>query len=182
MTIKNFGFLALTSILLTLSSCLNSDDDIEDYSEWLTQNTEYINKAEASGTYTKLVPKWDQASFVLMQWHNDRSLTSGTLTPLDNSTIDVKYLLTNIKGDTIDSSYKLTTYGDSIFRCRPNEMVTGFWAACTSMHVGDTVTAVIPYTAGYGLSGSGSIPPYSTLIFQIKLDSIVAYETLPWRQ
>lgn len=182
MTIKNFGFLALPSILLTLSSCLNGDDDIEDYSEWLSQNTEYITKAEASGEYTKVVPKWDKASFVLMKWHNDRSLTSDARTPLDNSTIDVKYLLTNIKGDTIDSSYKLTTYGDSIFRCRPNEMVTGFWAACTSMHVGDTVTAVIPYTAGYGLSGSGSIPPYSTLIFQIKLDSIVAYETLPWRQ
>lgn len=188
MTIKNFGFLTLPFAIsvLALSSCLG-DDPESDYSEWRTRNTDYIEKAEASTIngvkeYEKIVPAWDKASFVLLKWHNDRSQTANRLSPLDNSTINVKYLLTNIEGDTIDSSYKLTENGDSIFQCQPCEMVTGFWIATTSMHVGDSVTAVMPYTCGYGVTGSGSILPYSTLIFQIKLDSIVAFETLPDRQ
>ncbi|MDE6772396.1 MAG: hypothetical protein K2J49_07325, partial [Muribaculaceae bacterium] len=112
MTIKNFGFLTLPFAIsvLALSSCLG-DDPESDYSEWRTRNTDYIEKAEASTIdgvkeYEKIVPAWDKASFVLLKWHNDRSQTANRLSPLDNSTINVKYLLTNIEGDTIDSSYK----------------------------------------------------------------------------
>lgn len=183
MTIKNFGFLALPAFLLTLSSCLG-DNDNDNYSEWFQRNAEYITKAEAETVggkkvYEKIIPDWDKASFTLLKWHNDRSLTASRLSPLDNSTINVKYLLTNIDGDTIDSSYRLTQYGDSLYQCRPCDMITGFWIATTSMHVGDSVTAVIPYMAGYGITGSNAVLPYSTLIFQIKLDSIVAYEYNP---
>lgn len=181
MTIKNYGFLILPAALALMSSCLNNDDESEDYKEWRQKNNEYIVSAENSKEYEKIVPNWDKASFTLMKWHNDRKKTEGSLKPLDNSTIAVKYLLTNIEGDTIDSSYKMTTYGDSIYHCRPCDMITGFWIATTNMHVGDSVTAVIPYTSGYGITGSGAVLPYSTLIFQIKLKSIVAWETLPWR-
>ena len=69
----------------------------------------------------------------------------------------------------------------SIFRCKPNEMITGFWAATTNMEIGDSVTAVIPYTSGYGVTGSGAILPYSTLIFNIKLVDIAAYDKVPGR-
>lgn len=185
MKLSKFGFLALPSLLFLLSSCLNSDDDdYGDYEEWRTQNIEYIEKAESETAgggkrYEKVIPPWDQSSFVLMQWHSNRAETAGNLTPLDNSTVDLKYLLTNIEGDTIDSSYSQTQYGDSIFRCQPSNMVTGFWIAVTNMHVGDSVTAVMPYTVGYGAYGSSSVLPYSTLIFQIKLVGIPGYEMQP---
>ncbi len=148
----------------------------------MKQNLEYISNAEAETgadgkkVYEKIVPAWDKASFTLMRWHNDRALTASNLTPLDNSTIKVKYLLTNIEGDTIDSSYRQT---DSLYQCRPCDMITGFWIATTNMHVGDSVTAVIPYQAGYGITGSNAVLPFSTLIFQIKLNSIVALESQP---
>ena len=87
------------------------------------------------------------------------------INPLSNSTCIVKYTLTNIDGDTLDSS--------ASFTCKPNNMITGFMAALTKMAVNDTVTAVIPYTAGYGVYGFNSILPYSTLVFGIRLDSIV---------
>lgn len=180
MRLKKFGFLILPAVLLGLSSCLG-DNKQEDYSEWMNQNLDYINKAEASGRYLKVVPPWDKASFVLMEWHNDRQQTSNNLTPLDNSTIAIKYMLRSIEGDTIDSSYNNTTWGDSIYQCKPKDMITGFWVATTNMHVGDSVTAIVPYVSGYGISGSGSVKPYSTLIFEIKLDSIVSWESLPWR-
>lgn len=180
MKLRKFGFLLLPFTLTLLSSCLG-DDDTTDYSEWRTENSAYITSAEAEmlngqKRYEKIIPKWDPATFVLVQWHKRGNPNS--ITPLDNSTLNVKYLLTTVRGDTIDSSYSLT---DSLFSCKPCEMITGFWAATTVMHQGDSITAVIPYTSGYGISGSGSVLPFSTLIFQIKLDSIVAYDKQPWR-
>lgn len=181
MRFKNLGFLLPFSFIL-LTSCLGNDDDDNDYSQWRSENNAYITSAEAEmlnsqKRYEKVVPKWDPATFVLMQWHK-RGSSSSDLTPLDNSTVKVKYLLTDIKGDTLDSSYSRT---DSLFTCKPCEMITGFWAATTNMHQGDSVTAIIPYTSGYGVSGSGSVQPYSTLIFQIKLAEIEAYDKQPWR-
>lgn len=181
MKLKKFGFLLLPLSLTVLSSCLGNDDDATDYTEWRTENSAYITAAEAEmlngqKRYEKIIPKWDPASFVLMQWHKHGNPNS--ITPLDNSTLNVKYLLTTIKGDTIDSSYSQV---DSLFTCKPCDMITGFWVATTVMHQGDSVTAVIPYTSGYGVGGSGSVLPFSTLIFQIKLDSIIAYDKQPWR-
>lgn len=44
------------------------------------------------------------------------------------------------------------------------------------MRVGDSAQVVIPYLEGYGVSGSGSILPFTTLVFNIKLVDIPAYE------
>lgn len=186
MTIRNFGFLALPAILLSLSSCLSDDEKrYNDYTEWRNQNLEYIDRAKAATVdgvkqYEEITPAWDKATSILMQWHNNRAQTQQNLVPMDNSTVDIKYILTTIEGDTIDSSYKQTVHGDSIYRCRPNEMITGFQIALTSMHEGDSVTTIIPYTAGYGAVGSGSVLPYSTLIFGIKLVDINAWDTPSW--
>ncbi|MDE7190513.1 MAG: FKBP-type peptidyl-prolyl cis-trans isomerase, partial [Muribaculaceae bacterium] len=99
------------------------------------------------------------------------------LMPLDNSTVDVKYCLRNIEGTVIESSYSTTTYGDSIYRTQPNANVIGFWTGLTNMHVGDSVTMVIPYQAGYGSASQRALLPFSTLIFDVKLKSIYRYET-----
>ncbi|MDE7125880.1 MAG: FKBP-type peptidyl-prolyl cis-trans isomerase [Muribaculaceae bacterium] len=47
------------------------------------------------------------------------------------------------------------------------------------MRVGDTAEVLIPYSMAYGMSGSGSIPPYSNLRFNVRLVDIVNYETRP---
>lgn len=183
MAIKNLGFIVLPAVLLGLSSCLSDDEKTyRDYTDWRNQNLEYIDQAknatvDGKKQYEQLTPDWDKTTTILIQWHNNRLLTQQNLIPMDNSTVDVKYILKTIEGDTIDSSYKRTNYGDSIFRCRPNEMITGFQVALTNMHVGDSVTTVIPYSAGYGAAGHGNVLPYSTLIFGIKLVDINAWNT-----
>lgn len=153
-----------------LPSCLGNSDEKNDYSHWRELNSQYydsIATAMENGTllYTPITPTWDPSFTVLMRWHNNREENSSHITPLSNSTCIVKYTLTNIAGDTLDSS--------ASFTCIPNQMVTGFMAAIMNMQVHDTVTAVIPYTAGYGTYGYGSVLPYSTLTFGIRLDSIV---------
>lgn len=169
MKLTNVFCLVSVIIMITLSSCLNNNDINTDFSEWRRLNEEYISNCETETEngvlkYDKVVPVWSKDIYVLMKWHNDRSETTNLLVPMSNSTITVKYTLTNVEGDTLDSS--------SSFTCVPNTLVTGFWTAVTNMHENDTVTAIIPYSAGYGVYGSGSVKPFSTLIFGIRLDKI----------
>lgn len=153
--------------LIALPSCLG-DSELSDYSEWRQLNQDYINNIatlteDGHLAYTPITPDWDKSFTVYMKWHNENRNPS-EVTPLANSSCIVKYTLTNIDGDTLDSS--------ASFACQPINMVTGFMTALTNMRVNDTVTAVIPYTAGYGVYGYSDILPYSTLIFGIRLDSI----------
>ncbi len=180
---KNLIALALTSLLplASLTSCLN-DDDTVDYTGWKQSNEEYVEKAASetdagAPVYERLTPSWAPNAWSLIRWHNDRSLTQKYLSPRDNSLVDVKYRLRDIDGNVLDSSYSRRVPADSIFRTRPNATVVGFWSALTSMHIGDSVTVVVPWNAGYGASAQGNVKPYSTLIFDLKLVNIVAYDT-----
>jgi FKBP-type peptidyl-prolyl cis-trans isomerase len=164
-----------------LTGC--TDDDTDDGSLWREQNTQWVEK-EAARTdetgqpyYQKIVPGWAPSTSVLMRWHNDRSLTASRLSPLDNSTVDVKYELKDIEGNVLQNSYSSTTYGDSIYRSRPCQNITGFWAALVQMHEGDSVTAIMPASAAYGAQASGKVKAWSTLVYTIKLKRIHAYET-----
>lgn len=169
MKITNFCAFLTAFVLILLPSCLSNNNETTDYTAWRNLNELYLDSiatdmTEGHLSYEKITPVWDPSVYTYVRWHNDRSQNVNKLNPLSNSTIIVKYTLTNIAGDTLDSS--------SSFSCVPNQMVTGFWNAVTHMNVHDTVTAVIPYNAGYGVYGSGKIPPYSTLTFGIRLDSI----------
>lgn len=163
-----FPFLTV-ALVLVLSSCFGNSNDT-DYTQWRALNTKAFNDSMAlkdkagNLVYSELTPVWDQSFSILMRWHNDRSENVNKVNPLSNSTCHVKYTLTTVEGDTLDSSPSFT--------CVPNNMVTGFMAALMNMETNDTVTAILPYTAGYGVYGYGGIRPYTTLVFAIRLDSI----------
>ena len=164
--------------LAALPSCFNDHDiSSNNYEEWRNQNTLFLEEAatETDGgvlKYEKIIPDWDNSVFTLLRWI-EKGQTGSTVTPITTSTVKVKYTLRNIEGDTLDQS--------AAFKCRPLNLVTGFQIALYNMEVGDSVEALVPYTAGYGEYGYSSILPYSTLVFSIRLDSIVAYQSLPWR-
>lgn len=158
-----------------LSSCLG--DDVETDDEWTDRNEKYVADAQASGNYIQLTPPWAPAAFSLVKWHNNRELTSKNLSPLDNSICDVIYEVRDIDNKLIDSSYDSKTYGDSIYRCRPSNNITGFWYLLTQLHVGDSVTAVLPPISAYGSSPYGDIKANTTMIYHVKLARIQAYLT-----
>ncbi|MBD5227826.1 MAG: FKBP-type peptidyl-prolyl cis-trans isomerase [Bacteroidales bacterium] len=172
---------AAMSLLLApvLTSCLG--DDSLDYTEWKKRNDQFVTDAknatiDGEPEYQVISPVFAPGSSILMKWHNDRSKTANNLKPLDNSTVDCIYICRDIDGNYIDSSYASTTYGDSIYRSRPTKNIVGFWTALTNMHVGDSVTVIIPSDAGYGSSQYNSIKPYTTIVYGIKLKGIPAYE------
>lgn len=163
-----------------LSSCLG-DDEEQTYAEWRKRNDEYMTKAEARLTengekeYTRISADWAPGDYVLVKWHNDRAATARNLSPLSNSTVDIKYEMENIEGDSLGNSYS-SSYGDSIYRSRPNQNIIGMWAAMLNMHVGDSVTMVIPYHSAYGDTQRGEIIPYSNLIYRVKMKAVTKFE------
>lgn len=178
---RRHKLLLLASLPLLMTSCLG-DDKENDYTEWKASNERYVAETAAKTVdgvpeYEKIAPAWAPNGYVLMKWHNNRLLTAQNLVPMDNSTIDIKYELRDIEDNLLDSSYASTAYGDSIYRTQPSGTVIGFHTGLTHMHVGDSVTMVMPYQSGYGSQSTGSVKPFSTLIFHVKLKSIYRYET-----
>ena len=184
MKISRYILTAASALMMaaSLTSCLNDDDKSYDYTEWINLNETYLTRmtdtvgADGNKVFEKIKPVWAPDVYILATWHNDRSLTAGNLVPMDNSTVDVVYEVRYVNGNLLDSSYSRTTYGDSVYRCKPSDNIVGFWSMLTNMHVGDSVTCIIPPDAGYGQSTNSSVMPYSALIYHMKLKSIYKYE------
>lgn len=177
---KIFKVMLGAAIALSTTSCIK-DAEEEDYADWRDANVKFVEEQEAlkvngENYYTKIVPSWARGIFVLVKWHNNPELTSKNPSPLYNSTCDIVYRGTDMTGEPFDSSYNISTYGDSIFRSQPSSLVSGFACALMNMHVGDSCKIVIPYQAGYGSTSTTKLKPYSTLIFEVKLKDIPAYE------
>lgn len=181
---KKIFFLAILFVVsvAVVSSC--SDDTTWDtYKEWRETNQNFYDQQKllknSDGTpfYSELSPSWFPNSGVLIHYFNNRALTEGNLVPLVTSTVDVKYKGWLCNDVPFDSSYTSTAYGDSIFRTMPSETIVGWQVALTNMAVGDSARVVIPWSIAYGTESTGYILPFSTLVFDIKLVDIYAYET-----
>ena len=175
-----FPIVAACSLCMGITSCFKDEEPTsEKYKEWRERNMAYVADAEAmkapdgSAYYTKVSPSWAPQTFVLVHWHNDRALTASNLSPMDNSTTQITYELYDVDDTKLSDSFNNP---DSLYTSRPSDNIVGMWAALTHMNVGDTVTMVIPYHAGYGESKHGDILPYTTLIYNVKLKAIPAYE------
>jgi FKBP-type peptidyl-prolyl cis-trans isomerase FkpA len=97
------------------------------------------------------------------------TLTAGTgETPKATDKVKVHYVGTLIDGTKFDSS---------IDRGEPivfglDGVIKGWGEGLQLMKVGGKARLVIPPSLGYGADGSGTIPPYATLVFEVQLISI----------
>ena len=174
------AFVALAGMIS--SSCDDDDQSTwEKYAEWRNANKAFYEEQKFKlgpdgSEYTPIVPSWNSGAEVLIKYLNDRSKTEGNLSPMLTSTVTVKYIGRLYNGEAFDSSYTKT---DSNFTTGVSEVIAGWTTALQYMRVGDSARVVIPYGQAYGASGSGAIPPYSTLVFDIKLKNINDYEVKP---
>lgn len=175
--------LALVAMAGFLSSCNDDDQSTwEQYQEWRQLNVDffdeqkYLMTPEGTNYYTSVTAPWNSGAEILIKYLNDRSKTVGNLSPMLTSTVTVKYIGRLYNDVAFDSSYTAT---DSNFTTGVSEVISGWTLALQYMRVGDSARVVIPYGQAYGSSGSGAIPPYSTLVFDIKLKDIADYEVKP---
>lgn len=92
--------------------------------------------------------------------------------PKATDTVKVHYTGTLIDGTKFDSS---------VDRGEPatfplNRVIPGWTEGVQLMQVGSKYRFYVPYDLAYGENGTGSIPPYATLIFDVELLSIESAE------
>jgi FKBP-type peptidyl-prolyl cis-trans isomerase len=97
------------------------------------------------------------------------TLTAGTGdTPKATDRVKVHYVGTLVDGTKFDSS---RDRGEPI-TFPLDGVIKGWGEGLQLMKVGEKARLVIPPSLGYGAEGAGSIPPNSTLVFEVELLSI----------
>lgn len=81
-----------------------------------------------------------------------------------------------IDGTVFDASKK---HGDKPAEFKPTQVIKGWTEALTMMPVGSKWQLYIPYELAYGERNTGSIKPFSTLIFDVELVGIDNGEKKP---
>lgn len=87
----------------------------------------------------------------------------------DGSNVSVQYKGTLTDGTEFDSSYSRNSTPLE-FTVGAGQMIPGFDYGVKGMKVGGTRKITIPPELGYGDRETGSIPPNSTLIFEVKME------------
>ena len=89
-------------------------------------------------------------------------------TPGPTDTVEVHYEGSFIDGQVFDSSYQR----GATIEFPLNRVIAGWTEGLQLMKEGATYKLYIPYNLGYGESGTGPIPGYSTLVFKVELKAV----------
>ncbi|MEG1616827.1 MAG: FKBP-type peptidyl-prolyl cis-trans isomerase [Bacteroidales bacterium] len=170
---KIYYFLFLFLSVVTLNSCLD-DNNYEDYAAWKTENEAYFKEMtdtlDADGVkyYTQLHSLAYPTYYIL--YHELTPGKEDGRVPFYNSTVSTNYSghLYNVYTN-FDSGTGVTF--------RVDEVIPGWTLALQNMKEGAKWRVVIPWNLAYGANGNTSIPPYSTLIFDVELVKITKWET-----
>ena len=181
------GALFLASFVFV--ACEETEGVADPYTDWEVRNQAYIDSiaevAKNNPSEWKIIHTWkfNETLGDLNSDVNDyvycKVLESGNgAQPLFTNTVSVNYrgwLIPLYDGsiEIFDQSYMGQLNRDVAmpvdFALNSEGLRVGWSTALMQMKVGDRWEVYIPYTLGYESYGSGTIPGYSTLIFDIDL-------------
>lgn len=163
-TIKTIALFTVFTFLI--SSCLSPAGEDED------ARTPELEQEEISNAIAKLETAGynidTTASGLLYVLH-----TAGTgAFPQTGDTCYIEYAGYFINSVLFDASLNHYTDGiwELIYKSQP--LIPGFDEAISMLNKGAEMDFIIPSNLAYGAYGSSSIPPYSPLIFSIKLHDL----------
>lgn len=191
-------FYILSLFAIFLSSC-KENEEANEYDNWKARSQHYVDSIAAlanEGTdgWTKILayslvsteenPDQDVNHYVYVK---KMETGTGTEQPEFNDSVRLHYLGRLIPSASYEqgyifgksySTYTLNEPTDVPALLSVSENVVGVATALMHMKVGDRWKLVLPYYLGYGTesNSTGTIPAYSTLIFDVKLARIYKYK------
>lgn len=174
---------------MVMASCSETDGEENEYANWQERNDTYFasvyaqaESAIANGDtnwkiircYSKSPDSKKQTDYIVAKVKNNGT-NNNSVAFTDSVKIHYRGRLmptTNYaEGYQFDSSwtgdYDLQTMNP--YKGVASNFIKGFSTALMNMHTGDRWEVYIPYELGYNESESGSIPAYSTLVFDLTL-------------
>ncbi|HCC88286.1 MAG TPA: peptidylprolyl isomerase [Prevotella sp.] len=188
-----FMAFCLSSFILLLGSCSESDNTVEEYPDWQNTNVSYWDKlyADTQGKLSDGDASWKTyKSYSIedsLQSTNTDYIIVNVLTagkgsgcPIYSDSVRVRYTGQLLPSTSYPQGYVFDTTNKNgasnstagVADMKVSDLTAGFATALQHMHIGDQWDVYIPWTLGYGESGNSSIPGYSVLKFKIQL---VAY-------
>lgn len=155
--IKYLFFIAALAVgILSFTSC-SKEEELPNYEEMLKEGLTYLSEnAEREGI---VVTESGLQYEVLREGKEDGK------TPKIYDKVRCHYTGTFINGRVFDSSYE--SGNPIVFSV--SGVISGWTEGLQYMKEGAKYKFYIPYYLGYGPMGYASIPPYSTLIFEVEL-------------
>lgn len=189
--------LLLGLLLLSFGACSDDKNDGEVSEEWKRHQAgweEKIREEVRKGLYTEVKSEsrngsiyWRTSDYINNNMNGDFDKEGPEAIPKTKSTVqkqresieetdqvEVRYegWYYNLKDKKVvfDSTEKAPSGNNaSSLITLVNGVVDGFKTALMDMKVGEERIVCMPYKLGYGVYGSGNIPGYTTLFFDIKV-------------
>lgn len=192
---KRFSIYILSLLAMVLSSalvsCSESNEEDTEFSDWQTRNEQYFDQkysevkalVDAGNTEWKILRKWSYEGNVATHSYDHILVNvlkegNGAGCPLSTDTVDVHYSGRLIPSESYSDGYVFDQSWTGEFNeetAKPSTfavtgtVVDGFSTLLQYMHIGDKWRVYIPYQLAYGKKVQGSVPAYSTLIFDVEL-------------
>lgn len=177
----------------------SEQDEVGEFHDWKARNEHYIDsiaaaaRVNADGSWTMIRAfntgdsldfSADNRYYIYVQ---KLEKGSGTVSPQYNDSVRVHYEGRLIPTDSYPQGYQFgKSFNGTVLDATSDVPallgvygnVNGFATALMHMNVGDHWRVVVPYYLGYNTStnSSGTIPAYSTLIFDMQLARIYRYK------
>ncbi len=179
--IKKFYLLPLLAVVLMMVSCEEVKEATK-FDNWGPRNDAYMDSlaavydAKTDPALQRFVPMTNAKVFI---YYKDITPSTNVVVdqqPLYTQGVSVYYRGYYIFGESFDQNFTGAN-PDPEFDAPTTFMVTGVVSGWTEvlqrMKKGQRWMVYLPYEMAYGASGSGAIPGYSTLIFDMELIDIV---------
>lgn len=163
-TIKLCLFIGVLALTFALQGCWSFGETEE--------RTPEIEASEIKTTITKLQEKgYDIDTTALGVYYITHELGTGPL-PETNDTLYIEYSGYFLNGVLFDASIDHYSNGIWVMKFRNEQLIPGFEDGLALMPKGSKIDIIVPSILAYGARGNLMIPPYTPLLFSLKMHDL----------
>lgn len=163
-TIKLFAFAIIGLVIFISVSCINSDD--------LPERTSATEEQELFQSIANLEKAGYNVDTTALGVYYIMNKTGNGSFPVEGDTCLLIYTGFLLNGNVFESSGDY--YQDSIwqFNYKKVNIIPGFNDGVALLNKGAEADVIIPSKLAYGATGLGAIPPYTPLVFRMKMKDL----------